>query len=245
MIPYEEVKEELVDEAAKALLETDDYYEMKSTPLVSGEQLKKRHLDEIKSVLQSDELTKTVERGFDWIRQDIVEVLKEEELLLFFNEMSKINEESLAKLPEAAKKMISGGEERLTYQDFFGLGDETLRSMYTLGYQYFERKEFQKAVDVFSVVTTFNPYISDFWNAMALCYQNLKEFQKALDTFSVACETNQNAVGPRISRVECCLNLNLLAQADEEIEVASKLVAANPALDEKWGSYLKSLSLRK
>ncbi len=245
MMSTEEVKEELIQEAAASLLETDEYYQSQATPLISAEQLKQRHLDEIRSVLESDELTVTVERGFDWIRQDIIEVLKEEELTRFFDDMSKINEESLSKLPEAAKKMITGGEERLTYQDFFGLSDETLRSMYTLGFQYFQGKEFQKAVDVFSVVTTFNPYVSDFWNAMALCYQNLKEFQKALDTFSVACETNQNAVGPRVSRAECCLNLNLLSQADEEIAIATKLVAANPALDEKWGSYLKSLSMRK
>lgn len=245
MMAYENVKRELVDEAAASLLENDAYYEAKATPLITAEQLKKRHLDEIKSVLEADELTEAVERGFEWIRQDIIEVLKEEQLEIFFNDISKINEESLAKLPEAAKKMISGGEDRLTYQDFFGLSNETLRSMYTLGYQYFEQKDYKKAVDVFSVVTTFNPYISDFWNAMALCYQNLQEYQKALDTFSVACETNQNAVGPRISRAECCLNLNLLSQAEEEIGVAQKLVAANPALDEKWGIYLKSLSQRK
>lgn len=229
-----------IDEMAESLLEDDSFYQKKGTDLISPEALKKRHREEIKEVLKDKHLTEAIVRGFQWIRQDIVEVLSVEELDPFFQELTKINQEHVENPPEAVAKKLSE-QERVTLQDLFELSDGTMQKIYSLGQQYFQKKEYDRATDIFSIVTAFNPYISDFWNALALCYQARQEWKLAIEAFTLACTMNQSNVAPLVSRAECCLKLNLLDEANREIEFASKIIETNPALDKEWGEYIKEL----
>lgn len=229
-----------IDKRVDSLLEEDSYYQARATELVSSEMLKERHREELKEALKNQDLSQAIIRGFRWIKEDIIEVLTVEELEPFFNDLSKINEEHLKNPPPAVCKKLSDSQ-TVCMQELFELSDHTMQKIYTLGYQYFQKKEIDRAIDIFSVVTAFNPCISDFWNALALCYQAKNELQLAIEAFTYACKTNEISVAPLVSRAECCLKLNLIDEAHREIEFASKIVETNPALDEEWGEYIKEL----
>lgn len=229
-----------LDKVAESLLESDNFYKKQATEVISFEMLKQRHKEEIKEALSNTDLSDAIVRGFEWIRQDIIEVLSEEELEPFFDDLSKINHEHLVHpSDEVAKKLANN--ENVTLQELFGLTNQTLQKIYALGYQYFQKHNNERAIDIFSIVTTFNPFISDFWNALALCYQATKQWKLAIDAFTLACSTNDSSIAPLISRAECCLKVNLTEEAVEEMEIASKMIETNPALDKEWGAYLKDL----
>ncbi len=229
-----------IDKVAESLLEEDSFYQNRASELVSKEMLKQRHKEEIKEALKNQELADAVVRGFDWIRQDIIEVLSQEELEPFFHDLAKINQEHVEHPPEAVAKKLSN-HETATLQELFELSNSTMQKIYALGHQYFLKKEYDKAIDIFSIVTAFNPFVSDFWNALALCYQAKQEWKLAIEAFTLACSTNDKSVAPLISRAECCLKLNLLDEADKELEFASKIIETNPALDKEWGAYITEL----
>jgi type III secretion system low calcium response chaperone LcrH/SycD len=229
-----------IDKVAESLLEEDSYYQKQANDLVSGETLKQRHKEEIKEALKNQHLSDAIIRGFEWIRRDIIEVLAQEELEPFFHDLSKINQDHVEHPPPTVAEKLAS-HKPVTMQELFELSDDTMRKIYALGHQYFQKKEYDKAIDIFSIVTAFNPYISDFWNALALCYQAKQEWKLAIEAFTLACQTNDQNIAPLISRAECCLKLNLLDEAHREIEFASKIIERNPALDEKWGDYIREL----
>lgn len=229
-----------IDEAAESLLEEDSYYQSRASDLVSPEMLKQRHKEEIKEALKNQELADSITRGFEWIKQDIIEVLSIEELEPFFCDLGKINEEHLRHPPESITQKLTN-RETVSLQELFDISNHTMQKIYTLGYQYYQNKDYDRAIDIFSVVTAFNPFISDFWNALALCYQANKQWNLAIEAFTLACKTNESSVAPIISRAECCLKLNLLDEAHKELDFASKIIKTNPALDREWGEYIKEL----
>lgn len=239
----EKLRESLIEEAAVALLESDDYYQAHATPLASARELKRKHLEEIKKKLKKEDVREAVNRGLADVRQEIPHLLSGKELAEFQQEIGKINEASLTKLPEAFKKALHEKRE-FNVQRFFGLKNETLRSIYAVGFHFMEKKEFNKAEDVFSLLLIMNPHIADFWNALGLCQQHLNEFQKAIESFKIVSEIDHDAVGPKISLAECYLNLNEKAEAKREIDAALKLISADPALEKKWGNYLKTLKAK-
>ncbi len=234
-------EENKLNEAVEALLEKDEVYEQQATELVSAEQLRERHKEEIKTFLRDGELKLAIGRGFELIRRDIIEVLEEEQLDTFFDELSKINSRALDDPSPEVQKKLDEGRQTLTFQEVFELSNESLKQIYKLGYQYFQKQCYDDAIDIFSIVTTLNPFVADFWNAMALCFQAKQEWNRALDTFAIACTLNENDLTCRISRAECCINLKQMQEASQELDLAKGIIENNPALDETWGEYLRDL----
>lgn len=234
-------EEKRLDQAAEGLLDEESVYELHATPLVSAQQLRAQHKERIKNYLRDNELKRSIGRGFDLIRQDIIEVLTKEQLEPFFAELGKINPRALDNPSPKVQKLLAEKSATLTFQDVFELSNEILKQIYTLGYQYFQRKEYEHAIDIFAIVTTLNPFVTEFWNAMALCFQAKQEWTKALDTFAIACTLNENDVSSRISRAYCCLSMQQNEEAMEELALAKEIIDKNPALDNEWGEYLKKL----
>ncbi len=231
----------LLEEAAVSLLESDEYYQAHATNLISADQLKKRHLEEIRNMLKDKELANTLQRGLDIVHAEMGEVLKGDKLKEFQKDLAKINEKSLSKLPDA---LIEAFHEKRSFsiQEFLGLSDGTIRSIYAVGKGAADRGDFKNAADVFALATALNPFSPDLWNALGLCYQYLHQYQRAIDTFTMVSEMDPTKAGPRISLAECYLNLNQKPEAEKEIDIALKLIAKDPSLEKKWGTYLKSLT---
>lgn len=236
--------EERLDKAAEGLLDEDGVYELKATPLMSAKELKAQHKASIKEFLRDNELKRAIGRGFDLIRQDIIEVLDKDQLEPFFAELGKVNSEALDNPSDKVRQKLAEGSLTLTFQEVFDLSNDIIKQIYTLGYQYFQRKEYDKAIDIFSIITTLNPFVTEFWNAMALCFQAKQEWNKAMETFAIACTLNENDVSSRISRAYCCLNLKERAEAIEEFAIAKAIIDKNPALDVEWGRYLNKLKMQ-
>lgn len=229
-----------IDKVAESLLEEDSYYQAKASELVSKETLKARHKEEIKEALKNKSLAEAIVRGFAWIRQDIIEVLSQEELEPFFKELTQINREHVQHPPESVSMKLSN-HETATLQELFELSNDTMQKIYALGHQYFIKKEYDKAIDIFSILTGFNPFVADFWNALALCYQAKQEWKLAIEAFTLACSAKDKSIAPLISKAECCLKLNLIDEANKELEFASQLIETNPALDKEWRKYIQEL----
>ena len=172
-----------IDAVAESLMEEDSYYQSRATELVSFEMLKQRHKEEIKAALKDKHVSEAIVRGFEWVKADIIEVLSEDELEPFFHELAKINQDHVQNPPEAVAKKLAN-RETVTMQELFELTDNTMKKIYALGNQYYQKKDYDKGVDIFSIVTAFNPYISDFWNALALCYQGKHDWKLAIEAFT-------------------------------------------------------------
>lgn len=128
----------------------------------------------------------------------------------------------------AANSMATGGDATIKITDnpqtVLGLSEKTIRWIYSAGYTFFEKKENEKALAIFRLLTVLNPLIFDFKLAEAATLKELGLQEEALYTFSLASLLNPNHLAPHYNSADIHLNENNLDKAREEIDILEKLM---------------------
>lgn len=73
-----------------------------------------------------------------------------------------------------------------TMQDFLKISNQSLDTMYSMGYKLFQDNEIKKALSVFSLLANINNYVYEYWLAIGICYMQEKDYLRALHAFSMA-----------------------------------------------------------
>lgn len=98
-------------------------------------------------------------------------------------------------------------------QEMIGLSPKTYDLFYAAGRDLYEQNAFEKAADVFFLMTIFNYCYSNVWISLGLSEQKCGRFESALKAFAMAVMTNIDSPEPYLCAADCCLAMNDLAEA--------------------------------
>lgn len=73
-----------------------------------------------------------------------------------------------------------------TIQESFGVSNQSVETIYKIGYDFFVSREIEKALAVFSFLTFFNNCIFESWLMLGVIYKEFGDFCQALYAFSMA-----------------------------------------------------------
>ncbi len=111
-----------------------------------------------------------------------------------------------------------------SWQNFLGFTNETIFWIYSLGYKFFEEKNYEDALSLFLMLTLLNPTVSDNWIALGFAQKNLSLETQALYSLSIASMVNPNNPTSRYQSAEIYLHLNDFDKALIELEALSKII---------------------
>jgi tetratricopeptide (TPR) repeat protein len=102
---------------------------------------------------------------------------------------------------------------------------------YLIGKIYYEKDEYDKAIEFYSQAINLNPKDDNAYNNMGIAYANLKEYDKAITAFQKAIELNPKY---DIAYNNMGLAYNGLKEYDKAITAYQKAIEINPKDDEAY-----------
>ena len=72
-----------------------------------------------------------------------------------------------------------------SFQHLLNLSNETMKWIYTLGYDFFSQKSYEDALSLFFLLTFFNSLVCDYWVALGLTQRQLLMDDEALNSFAM------------------------------------------------------------
>ncbi len=98
-----------------------------------------------------------------------------------------------------------------------GVDSDNPQSLASLGDQYFEKKQFEQAIEIYKKVLELNPGDADTYNDLGLAYQYTKRVDLAVEALSKGIEAN-----PSFQRIRLSLGF-VLMMADKKEEAKIEL----------------------
>ena len=126
--------------------------------------------------------------------------------------------ETFAKLVEFIAKKFLRGE--VTLADLLGLDDKEIEVIFLMGHYLYNYGKYDAALNVFSVLTLYKPFVSRYWRAAGASNQALKNYKEAVVAYDMALTTNQNDVVSYTYRGECKISAGLVDQGLEDLKKA-------------------------
>lgn len=100
--------------------------------------------------------------------------------------------ETFARLVEhIAKKFLRGD---ITLADLVDLDEKEIEVIFLMGHYLYNYGKYQAALNVFSVLTLYKPFMSKYWRAAGAANQALKKFKEAIVAYDMALSTNSRDV---------------------------------------------------
>ena len=122
-------------------------------------------------------------------------------------------EQTFAALVEFIANKFLRGE--VNVADLIGLDDQEIETIFLMGHYLYNYGKYDAALNVFSVLTLYKPFVSRFWRAAGAANQALKKYVEAVAAYDMALTTNTSDVISYTYRGESKLSLG---QADEGVE---------------------------
>lgn len=123
-----------------------------------------------------------------------------------------------------------------TLAERLGIEADTYNSFYQIGANFFNMREFDKALRIFTFVIHLNPMVFEPWFGLGICWQKKEEPIKALTAFSMASIIIPSHPGPHIHSAKVYVNIEQYRLAEDTLEFAKKM--CNP---EQLHPYQKDL----
>lgn len=112
------------------------------------------------------------------------------------------------------------------------LSGEELLAIYKISHAWFEKKEFEKAAEVVSLLVYLAPEVSSFWRMLGSCYWNLDNPQAALAPFLYASMMDGTKVGNHVASLECLIKLGLSQEALNYYQAVQEVLSEEGLFEE-------------
>ncbi len=134
------------------------------------------------------------------------------------SDMIQVSDLSAQQIEEIVTAVVKG---ETTLQEVKGFSDEQMEAIYSIGYNLYQVGKYQDAVQVFSWLGVFNPFMSKYWLGLGASLQMLKNFENALNAYAVAAITSvpEDPV-PHLHAGECYLGMDNLDEAAKAFQMA-------------------------
>jgi tetratricopeptide (TPR) repeat protein len=119
-----------------------------------------------------------------------------------------------------SKKAMESEDSIKPLQELIGLSSQTYDLFYAAGRDLYENEAFEKASDIFFLLTILNYCYSNVWISLGLCEQKCNHLETALKAFSMAVITNPESPEPYLCAADCCIAMNDLSEANIYLEQA-------------------------
>src|SRR5512145_3527274 len=94
--------------------------------------------------------------------------------------------ETFARLVEFIANKFLRGE--VTLADLLNLDDKEIEVIFLMGHYLYNYGKYQAALNVFSVLTLYKPFVSRYWRAAGAANQALKKYNEAIVAYDMALE---------------------------------------------------------
>lgn len=125
--------------------------------------------------------------------------------------------ENIGKIKELAEQIEK--EPRLntnpnqTLQEVMGFENQLLEDFYQFASDLFYNKKISDASDVFYYLTTLNPYVPTFWQALATTEEVQKRFESAMSSYAMMTLLDASDFTPALNVANCLIKLNQQQEA--------------------------------
>lgn len=157
----------------------------------------------------------------------------EEVSKILAHELSLVDKNKKDAVEADFKKIIDGiekvedpsslvGEKSLKEQ--FGVHDETLRWIYSIGFNLFQEQSWKQATSIFVLLTLLHPTVRDFWMALGLSLGKQKLTDEALQAFTFVSTLDPKHAPSRYESAKLYLHKKEAKEALEEIHILEKII---------------------
>ena len=134
--------------------------------------------------------------------------------------------ETFAKLVEFIANKFMRGE--VTLADLLSLDDQEIEVIFLMGHYLYNYGKYQPALNVFSVLTLYKPFVSRYWRAAGAANQALKKFNEAIVAYDMALTTNLNDVISYTYRGESKISAGMESEGIEDLKTAIEVGNTQP-----------------
>jgi len=146
--------------------------------------------------------------------------------------------ETFARLVEFIAKKFLRGE--VTLADLLSLDDKEIEVIFLMGHYLYNYGKYQAALNVFSVLTLYKPFVSRYWRAAGAANQALKKYNEAIIAYDMALTTNLNDVISYTYRGESKISNGMAGEGVEDLKTAVQ-VGAGQVFYAQWVNRAKTL----
>lgn len=118
------------------------------------------------------------------------------------------------------------------YQDVLGISREGLSSLYENAFSFLESNRLEEAQASFLLLTKINPFASDFWIGLGVCYLQQEEYTQAFNAFIMALTMEPDRYDCYAYAIECCMQMKNYAQARALLRQAVTYAKRHPSHQE-------------
>lgn len=166
--------------------------------------------------------TQLVQKGYQLILDDLSNQ----------PERKNIHQELVNTYQSKIEEVSKESENKKSFQEILGLSNEILLDMYDVGAKYFENKEYEKSLAVFTFLTMLNDTISSFWIGVGSAYRALKDFDNAISAYYEAIFCDPASIEPYAQAASCYLAMNDKNKARKVLAVALEIARSDDSGDE-------------
>jgi type III secretion system low calcium response chaperone LcrH/SycD len=146
--------------------------------------------------------------------------------------------ETFARLVEFIAKKFLRGE--VTLADLLNLDDKEIEVVFLMGHYLYNYGKYQAALNVFSVLTLYKPFVSRYWRAAGAANQALKKYNEAIVAYDMALTTNMNDVISYTYRGESKIKAGLEAEGVQDLQTATEVGVSQPFY-QQWVNRARTL----
>jgi len=134
--------------------------------------------------------------------------------------------QTFARLVEFIAKKFLRGE--VTLADLLNLDDKEIEVIFLMGHYLYNYGKYQAALNVFSVLTLYKPFVSRYWRAAGAANQALKKYSEAIVAYDMALTTNLNDVISYTYRGESKISAGMAEEGVADLKMAVQVGEAQP-----------------
>lgn len=146
--------------------------------------------------------------------------------------------ETFAKLVEYIAKKFLRGE--VTLADLLNLEDKEIEVIFLMGHYLYNYGKYQAALNVFSVLTLYKPFVSRYWRAAGAANQALKKWNEAIVAYDMALTTNLNDAISYTYRGESKISAGLMDEGVADLRMAVEVGSTQPFYNQ-WVNRARTL----
>lgn len=120
-----------------------------------------------------------------------------------------------------------------TLFESMGISEDTYTLFFQSAMRYYEQQEYQKAADIFELMTFLDHRRFNVWLYKGVCDKELDNFDKAIQDFTMASATGVDSPLPHIFAAQYCIEKKEFDDASHYINLAYEIVERFPSDKQK------------
>lgn len=149
-------------------------------------------------------------------------------------------EELTPEAKAAAKRLvIEPGLAKEESENFGGLAGDSLDTLHSFAYEFYQNGKYQQAASFFQVLTTLDMLCYDYWMGLGASQMMAREYHEALTAYSIASSLEADEAMPHFHAAECYQAMGDTPEALRLLEIAEDFCVDSKAMEFFHGIYIK------